>query len=80
MMWAPFVREWEGKTMDIEYQDAQLKLPDQQNGDLISRSALLNEFPAPENMADPEKVLVHVTGIWAAIEAAPVVDPVHHGR
>ena len=50
--------------------------------DLISRKALLNEFPLPEDITDPVKVLKHITGVRAFIACAPAVDAVEvvHGR
>lgn len=51
----------------------------QKHGDLIDRDALRAEFPEPneENggWRNPDEALVHKTGVWAAIDAAPTIIP-----
>lgn len=40
----------------------------------IDADLLRKEFPMPEDVRDPKQCLYHVTGIWAAIDAAPTVE------
>lgn len=41
---------------------------------LIDADALRAEFPEPTDWRDIEQVMFHITGIWAAIDAAPNVQ------
>ena len=42
---------------------------------LIDADALRAQFPEPEDMRNPYKALVHITGIWAEIDNAPTIEP-----
>ncbi len=37
---------------------------------LIDADDLSAQFPKPDDWTDPEQVFVHITGIWAAIDAS----------
>ena len=41
----------------------------------IDADALREQFPEPEDWCDPERALVHITGIWAEIDDAPTIEP-----
>lgn len=45
------------------------------HGDLIDKGELREKFPEPDDWVDPQKVMKHLTGIWAAIDLAPIVIP-----
>ena len=40
----------------------------------IDADALREQFPEPEDWRDPERALVHITGIWAEIDNAPTIE------
>ena len=42
---------------------------------LIDADALRAQFPEPEDLGNPYKALVHITGIWAEIDNAPTIEP-----
>ena len=48
----------------------------------IDAEILKAAFPEPKNWTDPESVLIHITGIWAVIDAIPAADvrENRHGR
>lgn len=41
----------------------------------IDADALREQFPEPDDWRDPERALVHITGIWAEIDNAPTIEP-----
>ena len=42
---------------------------------LIDADALRTEFQEPNDFRDPQQTLFHITGIWAAIDNAPTIEP-----
>ena len=42
---------------------------------LIDADTLREQFPEPNDWRDPERALVHITGIWAKIDNAPTIEP-----
>ena len=51
-----------------------------QHGRLIDADKLRAAFPAPEDWRNVNEALHHVTGIWAAIDAAETVLPAEEGE
>lgn len=50
------------------------------HGRLIDADKLRAAFPAPEDWRNVNEALHHVTGIWAAIDAAETVMPAEEGE
>ena len=55
-------------------------VPIQPHGRLIDADKLRAAFPAPEDWRNVNEALHHVTGIWAAIDAAETVLPAEEGE
>ena len=53
------------------------------HGRLIDADALKSMFPEPNEAnggwRNPDEALVHKTGVWAAIDAAPTIIPAEEG-
>lgn len=50
------------------------------HGRLIDADVLLEEFELPDNLLDPEKVLMHITGVRATIQTSPTVIEAEEGE
>ena len=55
-------------------------IPVPPHGRLIDADALLEEFALPDNLLDPEKVLMHITGVRATIQTSPTIIPAEEGK
>ena len=55
-------------------------IPAQPHGRLIDADKLRAAFPAPGDWRNVNEALHHVTGIWAAIDAAETVLPAEEGE